>query len=116
MNNRLLNNFNNYYKQLKRKVTNEELQLDNYLDVVTKTMEVAEKTDLSGSEKKELVIYMLDQLNKDYLIDICDETAVKIMYTREMLTDVIDVIKFVAKGRTMLTKKNKWLTFCCSNK
>lgn len=114
-----LEDVNDQYKKLKDKITNGEVRLHSYLDVVSKAMEVAEETGLPGSDKKDLVLELLEQVNVEYLKDYIDDSALKVMFTAEMLSDTIDIIKFIANGKTLLTeKRNKWkgVLTCCSAK
>jgi nitrogen regulatory protein PII len=109
-----------YWEDLKQRITNQEVKLSNFLDIVTKTMEVVEKAKVPGSDKKDLALELLELVRKEYLVGYIDDKTLKIIFSDEMLSDTIDIVKYVAKGKTMLTeKKSRWgplLTSCCAKK
>lgn len=103
----------NVFEQIKRKIKQGIVDLDDYMSIVMNVMQIVESyRSLSGADKKVVVIKVV--------LDLVGEANIEIMkqiLTRTTISNLIEVIIKVAKGEIDFKKKVKGcknkLTSCC---
>ena len=104
------------YNIVKNFIKDDSINVNNLLDLAVTGMEAVEDiTTLSGSEKKELVIMVIQKLIKES--DILDDDKKSLLGTiTDIIPKAIDIIIQISKGKTNLNKgidAIKKVKFCC---
>ncbi|MEX0598275.1 MAG: hypothetical protein WD512_17440 [Candidatus Paceibacterota bacterium] len=76
------------YEKVKAKIPNNQVTAGNIFDLIRISMEEVEKfKELAGRSKKELVIRILHEIVKDYVLDDVENETIKIL-----LDNFVDII------------------------
>lgn len=108
--------FDALYTILTKDIQNNVVNLNNYLATVIHVMEIVEQTHGTGVQKKSLALTLLDKMANDFIVNTANPNVkLAFMYTKEVVSDVIDISIYVAHGKTLFTqKKAKWQKLCCN--
>ena len=95
------------YDEVKSKFKDNTLNIITIFDLLRLAMEIAESyKDLTGRQKKELVIRIMHEAIEDFVLDDMDNEALNI-FVDKMVDVVIDNFVDINWGHLAINKKNK---------
>ena len=106
--------FDECMKNLKNRLGETEVCLENLMDVLRFAMEVVEVTQLKGSAQKELAINLVRTLVVEAPVSDEKEKLMLDMIDRGVLGNTVDLVIDASKGNLDVNKAVKVATGCCA--
>ena len=111
--------FDRCYSQVKKLVEGQKITTANVINLLTTSMEVVEEVpNLSGPDKKELTILIVNKLIEETELSDEDQDAIQAIVTRA-LPFIVDVVIAASRGQYDFNKVTKcWKSMfpCCFRK
>ena len=106
--------FDSCMKQLKQKLQNVEVTVENFMIILRFAMEVVELTQLKGSAQKELAIRLVRQVVVDAPITDEKEKLLLNMIDQGVLGNTVDLVVDASKGNLDINRIAQVATGCCA--
>lgn len=91
--------------ELKKKIENTEISVDNLIKILQVVLEVVESTKVKGPQKKVYAISLLKQIVSEADIDKSEKDNCNILINNGIISNTIDLVITASKKKTKLNNK-----------
>ena len=109
-----MSDFDNCMKNLKLKLKNVEVSVENFMVIVRFAMEVVEVTQLKGNEQKDLSVRLVRTVVVEAPISDDKEKLLLNMIDQGVLGNTVDLVVDASKGKIDINKIVQVTSGCCS--
>lgn len=91
--------------ELKKRLNNTDIRLNNLMNVLKAVMEVVELTKVDGTNKKKFALSLLEQIIDEANIDKEEENECKKMINNGTISNTIDLVILASKNKVKINKR-----------
>lgn len=91
--------------EIKSRLGETNIKAETINEILKDTLEIVEKIDVKGEEKREIVIKVIKNLVDDLVDDIEEKKLINDMIDKKILSNTIDLIILGSKGKLNLNNR-----------